>query len=122
MAEPTVIGSGQPHTVSLPEGSTVATRRRLRKAGGQLPEQPGEARREGSVPGVLPVRGKAKARGGAGPDEARAIPARAAAPVVPIGPRALDPALLARIAELTQRNQAVRATLDHLPGEDPATS
>ncbi len=122
MADPTVIGSGQPHTVSLPEGSTVATRRRLRKAGGQLPTQPGEARREGSVPGELPGRGQATPRGGAGKAEARAMPARGAAPLGSISPRALDSALLARIAELTQRNQAVRATLDHLPGEDPATS
>lgn len=123
MAEPTIIGSGQPHTVSLPEGSTVATRRRLRKAGAQLPTQPDAAQRTGQLPDELPGRGNARMRSGPGGGVSQGTPAGAHARMPQAIPeRALDVALVARIAALTKRNQAVRATLDRLPGEDPASS
>ncbi len=112
MSDPQIIPSGKPHTVSLPEGSTVATHKRPRMGGGQLPEAPPLAElRLGDIPdeiglaqaAVRPASPQAKPR--------RAPPAAAGARAArPRPPAGLDPALLARIAEDTKRTGAQHGT------------
>lgn len=121
MSDPQIIQSGKPHTVSLPEGSTVAAHKRPRMAGGQLPEPPPLAElRLGDIPDELEL-AQATARTAPPQATARHAPAAAAAArgARARPPAGLDPALLARIADLERRNDQVRGTLQRV-GAAPA--
>ena len=115
MAEPPIIQSGKPHTVSLPEGSTVAAHKRPRKASGQLPAAPPPlALRLGDLPDAQD-RSIAQARPAAA--GLRASPAQKTPATVPPATASvgLDAGLMARIAELEQRNARVRSMLPNQP-------
>jgi len=122
MSEPPIIGSGKPHTVSLPEGSTVASHARKPTAGSPLPEDPPEVVRRGQAPDSLATE---KPRARLRPAK-RNLPAPSTLASPGAGAatatNAADAALLARIAELQRRNSQVRAQLDRVQdsGEEPA--
>lgn len=117
MAEPPIIGSGKPHTVSLPEGSIVATQRRQRNAGSPVPEEAPAPVRTGQAPDPLTQElSKVRLR-----PAKRSRPRPAATPAGQTGAapaRAGDAALLARIAELEKRNGQIRNRLDTLAATD----
>lgn len=112
---PSIIGSGKPHTVSLPDGSNVATHKTTQKRDPQAQE-------------LLTARGMAKSRAAPAESKTAPKPSRAAArnprkqvapepePEVPQPPPSLlGDAIIERIAQLRQANNAVRAALDRLP-------
>lgn len=112
MSEPSIVSSGKPHTVSLPEGSTVAAQRRPQRVSASLPADLPEMVRlgeapEGSATGPMADRERGP-QAAAEPDAGLA----AAAGAGPATPQKLDDALLARIADLERRNARVRAALD----------
>ncbi len=111
MSDPSIIGSGKPHTVKLAEGSNVATQRPTRTASGPLPEDLPLPIREGHAPEPLadPVRKVAQLRSKSdtGADVAsRATPRLAAEPL------SAPSLLFTRIAQLEQRNRSIRAQLE----------
>jgi len=112
MSDPSIIGSGKPHTVKLAEGSKVATQRPTRAAGGRLPEDLPLLVRAGQAPEPLadPVRKAAQLRSNSdtGADAAsRRAPPRLAAETL-----SAPSLLLTRIAQLEQRNRSIRAQLE----------
>lgn len=110
MSEPPIIGSGKPHTVTLAEGSSVATQRPTRAAGGRLPEEPPAPVREGQLPEPAPHPPRKTAHLRAQTQPAHVLGPRAAGPRP--GSRILDPSpLLTRIAQVEQRNGQIRARL-----------
>ena len=117
MSEAPIIGSGKPHTVSLSEGSTVASHARTRTTGAPLPEEPPEAQRFAQAPDALSsekprVRLRPTKRNLPTPASGQAAKATQAAM------SGADAALLARIAELERRNSQVRVQLDRAVAED----
>ncbi len=108
---PAVIGSGKPHTVTLAEGSSVATQRPTRAAGGRLPEAPPAHVREGLAPEPATPAARKTAQLQSAVQVARVVTARADQPR-PAG-RLQDPSpLLTRIAQIERRNGQLRARLD----------
>ncbi len=111
MSDPSIIGSGKPHTVTLAEGSTVATQRPARAASDRLPEDLPLPVREGHAPEPLPdpVRKVAQLRTKSNTEDAiasRAAPPRAAETLSAPSP------LLTRITELEKRNRDIRSQLE----------
>ncbi len=120
MSDAPIIGSGKPHTVSLAEGSTVASHARARTAGAPLPEQAPEAVRMAQAPEALHSE---KPRVRLRPTK-RQLPTPSASPAAkatssPLN--AVDAALLARIAELERLNSQVRVQLDRTVTDDTPT-
>lgn len=103
MAQPPIIGSGQPHTVSLAPGSNTATHKQARPV---APAQ--EVPSVQFKPGIGPAPSKPKA--------ARPAPvAQIQAPASPEPDSTLSPHILQRINALQERNESVRAELGRLP-------
>lgn len=105
MTQPPIIGSGQPHTVTLAPGSNTATHKQPRVAA-PTPQAPRPQFRPASRPEV------------AKPNTARpAPPTEVPAPASPEPePESiLSPHILQRISGLQERNESVRAELDRLP-------
>lgn len=111
---PAVIGSGKPHTVALKPGSNVAARETAR------------SRDDDPSPGLTARlmatlrRGEeasASRRGAASPDAVLPVPVpdetETTAPDASAS--GLSTAIRQRIAQLRQRNEAVRADIDRLP-------
>jgi hypothetical protein len=111
MSDPSIIGSGKPHTVKLAEGSKIATQRPTRAAGGRLPEDLPLLVRAGHAPEPLadPVRKAAQLRSNSdtAADVASQAPPRLAAETL-----SAPSLLLTRIAQLEQRNRNIRAQLE----------
>lgn len=111
MSDPSIIGSGKPHTVKLAEGSKVATQRPTRATGGRLPEDLPLPLREGHAPEPLPdpVRKVAqlRSRSDTGADSASRATSPGAAETL-----SAPNLLLTRIAQLEQRNRSIRAQLE----------
>ncbi|MFD0668453.1 hypothetical protein ACT80S_12090 [Ramlibacter sp. MAHUQ-53] len=114
-SKPQIISNNQPHTVSLPTGSTVAARKAPRKPppAPEVPEvAPPEAR-------PLPAAPKPAAR--PAPKAApKAEKRKAAAPLPPPPAPAVEQVgfgadIMQRLQGLRQRNDEVRAALDQLP-------
>lgn len=114
---PQIIGSGHAHTVSLPEGSTVATHRRAPQAGAKLPQDPPAAQRVGEEP--PPLAATAARAHAALSTRVYAQSAVASRQDTTPAHEGLDDALMARLSELTRRNAAVRSTLDRLDPPGP---
>lgn len=105
MAKPPIIANTQPHTVSVPKGSNMATR-------------PVPKPRDDAAP-APPVRPRAKAREGDGAPAAPA-PARPDRAAARASARAvLGPEVMERMNQLKQRNDAVRAVLKRLSTPGP---
>lgn len=118
---PTIIGSGHGHTVSLPEGSSVASHRRAPQVGSKLPEDLPVAQRTGDEPPPVPAGrpGGTRPPVPTSPSPAPGPGAGLATAPVDTG---LDDALMARLSELARRNDAVRATLDRVAPPRPTAS
>ena len=111
MSEPPIIGSGKPHTVTLAEGSSVATQRPTRATGGRLPEEPPAPAHDGLAPELAMPATRKAAQLRPQAQAARVIPARADLPRT--AGRLEDPSpLLTRIAQIERRNGQLRARLD----------
>lgn len=120
MSDAPIIGSGKPHTVSLSEGSTVASHARARTAGAPLPEELPETVRMAQAPDPLhlekprmrlrPAKSKLPTAGAIRAGKASQAPLNA-----------VDAALLARITDLERRNSQVRVQLDSTVVDDPLT-
>jgi hypothetical protein len=110
VSEPPIIGSGKPHTVTLAEGSSVATQRPTRAAGGRLPEEPPAPVREGLAPEPAMQATRKAAQLRPSVQAAHVITPRAAQARPPSGIEDTSP-LLARIAQVEQRNGRIRARL-----------
>ncbi len=112
MAQPSVLKSSQPHSVSLPEGSSVATRKAVRKPADKEPQaSPGKrnARRAGTLqdaPAAVPA---IIARDAAAETALTDLPAMAAPATE--APAPMSDAIARRLEELRRRNDTVRATL-----------
>ncbi len=118
MAEPPIIGSGKPHSVSLPAGSTVAAQVHKPKGGTPVPETTPEEVRRVPVPDAIPTekpRARLRPAKRSLPTPAGAATTKAARPQTDVTDHA---AILARISQLEQRNDQVRAQLDRLEAED----
>ncbi len=107
---PPVIGSGQPHTVSLAPGSQVASHRQPRV---QAPAQEAPPPQSTRAP-----RAEAAAPRTAGP--ARSAPTLTPAPVEPKAGAVLGQDILLRITRLQEINDSVRAELDRQAGPGTA--
>jgi len=116
---PAVIGSGKSHTVSLKQGSNVATSPTARK-------------RDDGKGDDLTARLMATLRKGEEASQVRrgkraAVPLATATPAVvatealaPSDPAGLSTAIQQRIAQLRQRNSEVSAEINRLPASGPA--
>lgn len=115
--KPEIISSQQPHTVSLPAGSTVAARKAPRKppAGPDVldMEMPKPRARPAPAPAAPKVGPKTAAKPASKAAPRKAAPAPAPAPQVEQVGFGAD--IMQRLAGLRQRNDQVRAALDQLP-------
>ena len=111
MAQPSVLKSSQPHSVSLPEGSSVATRKPVRKPDEQEP-QAGATGRSSRHAGTLqddPV--AVPAIIARDPQAARTLTELPKAAPAAAAPAVMSDAIARRLEELKRRNDNVRATL-----------
>lgn len=115
MSDPPIIGSGKPHTVSLAEGSTVATQRPTRAGGGRLPEEPHALVREGLAPDPAALAARKTPLRAPPTQAARNVRSRADPPS-PAGAIQDYSPLLTRIAQVEQRNGQIRARLAQANG------
>jgi len=112
MSKPPNIVGTHGHTVSLPEGGNIATRKTARKPDG-APQAPA-ARAKAPARPAAPAP-KAARSGTAKPAASRKSTAQASTlPPDADEPMPLGESILLRIADLQQRNDAVRAQLDRL--------
>ena len=110
MSDPPIIGSGKPHTVSLAEGSTVATQRPTRAAGGRLPDEPRALFRDGLAPEPAALAARKTPQRPPPTQAAGNVRPRADQPS-PVGAIQDYSPLLTRIAQVEQRNGQIRARL-----------
>lgn len=114
-SKPPIISGNQPHTVSLPEGSSVAARKSIRKAtpAPDLPVVPPRDAQSTPKTAPAPARAAPRAPAKAAP---RAERRRAAPAPEPVGEQVgFGADIMARLEGLKQRNDQVRAALDRLP-------
>lgn len=113
--QPPIIGSGHPHTVSLPDGSHIAASKAPPKAHSQMSDLPpprAAAKSRGAAAESKPA-GKASRAGARPARKAAAASEPQAVDAAPVS--VLSDAIIQRIAQLQQNNDAVRAQLDRLP-------
>lgn len=114
MSDPQIIGSGKPHSVSIEPGSNSATRKTRRKPDTTAVEVP-TLRTQATLEAATPAPKAPRAAAARAPRKGAARLPPPPPAEAPPPPPMLGDGILRRIAELQQRNEAVRAQLDRLP-------
>ncbi len=111
MAQPPVLKSSQPHSVSLPEGSSVATRKPVRKPADKEPKAEAVRRASRGTGSVQDDPVHIPASIARDPDDSQPLTRLVQAAPAPVSAPVMSDAIARRLEELRRRNDSLRVTL-----------